>query len=71
MKFTQVPTGTLANSLAKIRKGLIEEFINPKFEVQYIIELKDIKQYPNESIWDFDQRFKPLMEKVSFGMSDV
>ena len=25
----------------------------------------------NESVWDFDQRFKMLMAKVIFGMSDV
>ena len=35
------------------------------------MKLKEIKKYPNESVWDFDQRFKILMEKVSFGMSDV
>ena len=31
----------------------------------------EIKQYPNENIWDFDQRFKTLMERVSFEMSDI
>ena len=54
MKFVQVPTGTPPKNLAEIRKGLIEEFIKLKFEVQYIIKLKEIKQYPNETIWDFD-----------------
>ena len=32
---------------------------------------KEIKQYLNDSIWDFDQRFKTLMDKASFGMSNV
>ena len=70
MKFVHVPTGPPTKTLAKIRKGLIEEFIKPKYEVQYIIELKENKQYPNETIWDFDQRFKMLMERVIFDISD-
>ena len=43
MKFTQVPMGTSANTLVEIIKGLIEEFRKPKYEVQYITELKEIK----------------------------
>ena len=54
MKFVQVPTWNLAKNLAKNRKGLIEVFRNPKSEVQYITELKEIKKYPNDIIWDFD-----------------
>ena len=51
--------------------GLIEEFIKPKYESQYITQLKEIKQFPNGTVWDFDQRFKKLMDKVIFSMSDV
>ena len=58
-------------NLDAVKKGLIEEFRKPKYEMQYIIELKETKQYPNETIWDFDQRFKTLMERVSFEMSDI
>ena len=54
MKFGQVPMGAPAKTLAEVRKGLIEEFQKPKFEVQYITKLKEIKQYPNKTIWDFD-----------------
>ena len=49
-----------------IRIGLFEEFKKPKYEAQYITELKEIKQFPNETIWYFDQRFKTLMAWVSF-----
>ena len=35
------------------------------------MELKEIKKYPNEIVWDFDQHFKTLMAKVIFGISDV
>ena len=71
MNFIQVPTRTLAKTLDEVRKGLIEEFWKPKSEAQYITELKEIKQFPNETIWDFDQRFKTLMARVSFDMSDT
>ena len=36
MKFVQVPTGTPKKTLSEVRKGLIEDFRKPKFEVQYI-----------------------------------
>ena len=29
-------------------------------------ELKDIKQLPTESVWDFDQKFKALIDQVNF-----
>ena len=50
---------------------LIEEFIKLNSEAQYITELQEIKQFPNETIWDFNQRVKTLMARVSFSMSDV
>ena len=53
MKFVQVPIGTPAKTLENIRTGLNEEFWKPKSKAQYITELKEIKQYPNESVWDF------------------
>ena len=58
-------------TLAEVKKGLIEELRKPKYEAQYITELKEIKKFPSETIWDFDQRFKTPMERVSFDMSDV
>ena len=42
-----------------------------KSKAQYITELKEIKQFPNETIWDFDQRFNMLMARASFQMSNV
>ena len=47
--------GTPAKNLVEIKKGLIEELKYPKSEAQYIIELKEIKKYPNETVWYFDQ----------------
>ena len=45
---------------------MIKEFKNPKLESQCITELKEIQQKQGESIWDFDQRFKVLLDQVSF-----
>ena len=50
---------------------MIDEFKKPNSESQYLTELKEMKEFPNESVWDFDQRFKTMMDKVSFRMSDV
>ena len=58
-------------TLDEIQTRLFQEFKKSNSEAQYITELKEIKQFPNETIWDFDQRFKTLMARVSFKMSDV
>ena len=71
MRFTWVPQGGTAKTLDEIRIGLFKEFKKLKSKSQYITELKEIKQFPNETIWDFDQRFKTLMARVNFQMSDV
>ena len=45
---------------------MIKYFKNPKSESQCITELKKIQQKRGESVWDFDQRFKVLLDQVSF-----
>ena len=71
MKFSIVPVGVVPKTLNEIQLRLIDEFKKPKSESQCIIEIKEIKQLPTEYVWDFDQRFKTLMAKVSFQMLDV
>ena len=71
MKFIQVTQGTWVKTLDEIWTGLIEEFRKPKSEAQYITGMKEIKQFPDETVWNFDQRFKTLMARVIFSMSDV
>ena len=66
MRFTRVPQGGTVKTLDEICTGLFEEFKKPKSEAQYITESKEIKQLPNETTWDFDQRFKTLMVRVNF-----
>ena len=55
MKFMQVSTSNQHKTLAETRTELNEEFQQPKYESQYITEIKEIKQYPNESVWDLNQ----------------
>ena len=55
MIFMQIPQGGTVKTLDEIQTGLFGEFKKSKSEVQYITELKEIKQFPNETIWDFDQ----------------
>jgi hypothetical protein len=58
------------NTLAEIRLAVIDEFKKPKSESQCIVELKEIKQAPGESVWDFYQRFKVLRDWLSFNIPD-
>ena len=55
-------------TLAQVRNAIIKEFRKPKSESQCITELKDIKQLPTETVWDFDQKFKALIDQVSFAL---
>ena len=71
IRFTRVPQGGTTKKLDEMRIRLFEEFKKSKSKSQYITELKEIKQFPTETIWDFDQGFKTLMAWVSFHMSDV
>ena len=67
MKFssTQIPT------LDEIKAAIIKEFKKPKSESQCITELKEIQLKQGESVWDFDQRFKVLLDQVSFTIGPV
>jgi hypothetical protein len=53
-------------TLLEITQALLKEFKKPKSESQYITELKEIKQVQTESVWEFDQRFKDVMGRLTF-----
>ena len=71
MKFCVTPAGTPHKTLEEIQAAMISEFRKSKSESQCITEIKEIKQALAETVWDFDQRFKMLMAKVSFQIFDV
>ena len=53
-------------TLLEVKDAMITEFKKPKLEYQCITELKQIKKKSNESVWEFDQKFKTLLSQVSF-----
>jgi hypothetical protein len=55
-----------AITLEEIKQALLKEFKNPKSKSQYMTELKEIKKVQRESLWDFDQRFKDVMGRITF-----
>ena len=65
MKYSNGKTRTLA----EVRAMLSSEFKKPKSKSQCITELKEIKQKPTESVWEFDQKFKTLLDQVSFDIT--
>jgi hypothetical protein len=62
IKYSNVQVRTLL----QVKVVLIAEFKKPKLECQCITKLKEIKQKPTESVWEFDQKFKTLLDQVSF-----
>jgi hypothetical protein len=60
-----------ARSLTKIKRDLLREFQKPKSKSQCITEIKEIKQQGGETIWDYDQRFKILLDRLTFQIQDV
>jgi hypothetical protein len=53
-------------TLEEIRKALLKEFNKTKLESQYITKMKEIKQVQTELVWEFDQRFKDVMGRMTF-----
>jgi hypothetical protein len=53
-------------SLIEINKYLLMEFLEPKLEYQCITEMKEIKYKQGETMWDYDQWFKILLDRLTF-----
>jgi len=66
MKFQTTVLIGHVRTLAEIKTVLILELNKSKSKSQCITKLKEIKQNPNETIWDFDQIIKALMDRLTF-----
>jgi hypothetical protein len=66
MKYETTTPSRKSRTLAEIGQALLKEFKKLKFELQYITELKEIKEVNNEIVWDYDQRFKDVMGRLTF-----
>jgi hypothetical protein len=60
-----MPIGWI-RSLVDIKRDLLKEFQNPKSKSQYVSEIKDIKQQQGKIMWDYDQWFKILLDRLMF-----
>jgi hypothetical protein len=56
--------------LNHIKNALIVDFQKPKSKSQCITELKEIKQKVVKPVWEFDQRFKTLTDRLTFQIPD-
>jgi hypothetical protein len=66
---TMKPTGH-TRTLVEVSQALLKEFQNPKSQSQCINKLKEINNIVNESVWDYDQRFKILKDRLTFQILD-
>jgi hypothetical protein len=61
----------IPKTIADMKKILVNEFQNPSLEDQYMNEMIEIKEIPGEPIWEIDQRFKRLKEKLKYAITDM
>jgi hypothetical protein len=66
MKYKVIAPSGIERSLMEINRDLLREFQKPKSESQCITKIKEIKQQVRETMWDYDQRFKILLERLTF-----
>jgi hypothetical protein len=71
MKYKATAPVGQARSLAEIKQDLLQEFQKSKSESQCITKIKEIKQKEGETIWDYDQQFKILLDRLTFQIQDV
>lgn len=71
LKYKSIVPMIQVGSLMKIKRGVLRDFQKLKLESQCIVEIKEIKQQVRETIWDCDQWFEILLEKLTFQIQDV
>jgi hypothetical protein len=57
--------------IGEIKKLLINEFQKPISEDQYMNKMIEIRQKPEEYVWELDQIFKRLKGKIKYTMTDM
>jgi hypothetical protein len=61
----------IPKTIVDMKKILVNKFQNPSLEDQYMNEMIEIKEIPGEPIWEIDQRFKRLKEKLKYAITDM
>jgi len=70
MKYQTTTLTGQSRTLEEIGQDLLKEFWKPKSESQYIKELKEIKKIQTKTVWDYKQRFKYVMGRLTFHIPD-
>ena len=60
-----------AKPLDEIKAGFMAELQMPNTEQQSGAELKDIKKIIGESAWEYDQRFRDLISRLSYPINEI
>jgi hypothetical protein len=71
--YMKYQTTTLDRTIKDIGRNwtsFIKGIWKPKSESQYITEMKEIKKIQTETVWDYDQRFKYVMGRLTFQIPD-
>ena len=57
-------------NIEEIKNALKEQFNKPNSYSQIVDDMKDFKQGPSESMWDFDRRLKKVIREGGFQYDD-
>lgn len=71
MKYSANPPGGMPLTIVYVKRQFILEFQLPRSEQQGIVELKEIKQRVGEPAWEYGQRFRDLMARLTLSIHDT
>jgi len=54
-----------------VKKALTNELWRPSSEYHYTNEMIEIRQNPRDSVWEIDQKFKRLKNKLKYPTIDM
>lgn len=63
MKFKYTVLARHVMTLDEINEALLKEIQKPKFKSQCIRKIKEMKQKASESMWDYNHRFKIILDR--------
>jgi len=68
--YVKNPPG-VTSTIADMKKLLVNEFHKPNSEDQYMNEMIEINKKLGEYVWEIDQRFKRLKDKLKYATTDM
>jgi hypothetical protein len=71
MKYKETASMGHTRFLTKTKRDLLKDFQKNKSESQCITKIKDIKKQLGDNVWDYDQQFKILLNRLTFQIKYV